>query len=271
LDAQGNIVVTADEEGAAELSLSISDSTGNTGTTDFDASEVLVTTEGKDGDTVITSVQIYNERGEARSLNAQFQKMDDTLANDVGDFIDNRVSGIEFFDDGSFRRINGTGIGDATIQIDFDSIDADQTISLSFDQVSHTPSDFGTFFEQDGFPTGFLKAVGVSADGVLEGIATNGVRLPIAQLALASFANEQALLAEGNNLFSETLSSGQAQIGKGLSAGRGQVIGGNLEQSNVDIAYEFTQLIIAQRGFSANARTITVTDHVLEELTNIVR
>jgi flagellar hook protein FlgE len=137
--------------------------------------------------------------------------------------------------------------------------------------LSHTPNNFETFFEQDGFKSGVLKSVNVGGDGVLEGLATNGVRIPIAQLALASFVNEQALLSEGNNLYSETLNSGSAIIGKGLTGSRGQVVLGNLELSNVDIAYEFTQLIIAQRGFSANARTVTVTDQLLEELTGIVR
>jgi flagellar hook protein FlgE len=181
------------------------------------------------------------------------------------------VTGIEFNDDGTFARINGTAAGDAEVEIDFDSIADNQSIKLSFDNLSHTPNNFETFFEQDGFKSGVLKSVNVGGDGVLEGLATNGVRIPIAQLALASFVNEQALLSEGNNLFSETLNSGSAIIGKGLTGSRGQVVLGNLELSNVDIAYEFTQLIIAQRGFSANARTVTVTDQLLEELTGIVR
>lgn len=278
LDASGNLVITADQEGDSALALSLSDASGNTGTTDFDATELRVSTEGKDGDIVTTNVQIYDERGQAQNLTAQFQKQDNntwdltfSLANNVGVFVDNEVRGMEFNDDGTLRRINGSGIGGSQIEIDFGSIATNQIIDLNFSELTHTPADFGTFFTQDGFPTGILKNVSVSSDGVLEGIATNGVRIPIAQLALASFINEQALLSEGNNMFSETLASGQAQIGKGLTAGRGQVIGGNLEQSNVDIAYEFTQLIIAQRGFSANARTVTVTDNVLEELTNIVR
>ena len=75
----------------------------------------------------------------------------------------------------------------------------------------------------------------------------------------------------GQNYFVETLNSGEAQINSGLTGGRGQIIGNQLESSNVDIAQEFTQLIVAQRGFSANARTITVASEMLEELTSIIR
>ena len=79
------------------------------------------------------------------------------------------------------------------------------------------------------------------------------------------------LLARGDNYFETSLASGDVQIGTGLSGDRGAIRGGQLESSNVDIALEFTRLIVAQRGFSANARTITVTDEVLEELTNLIR
>jgi flagellar hook protein FlgE len=277
-NATGKITITADAVGPAELSLTFEDAAGNTGTTNFDDNEVVVSTEGKDGDIVTTNVQIFDARGQTQTMIAEFQKQDSntwdltfSFADSVGTFVDSTVTGIEFNDDGTFARINGTAAGDAEVEIDFDSIADNQSIKLSFDNLSHTPNNFETFFEQDGFKSGVLKSVNVGGDGVLEGLATNGVRIPIAQLALASFVNEQALLSEGNNLYSETLNSGSAIIGKGLTGSRGQVVLGNLELSNVDIAYEFTQLIIAQRGFSANARTVTVTDQLLEELTGIVR
>ena len=76
---------------------------------------------------------------------------------------------------------------------------------------------------------------------------------------------------QAENLYAESLNSGQAEVGAAASGGRGVIRGGQLESSNVDIALEFTKLIVAQRGFSANARTITVSDEVLEELTNIIR
>lgn len=277
-NATGKLVVTADIVGPAEMSLTFEDDAGNTGSTNFDDNEAIVSTEGKDGDIVTTNVQIFDARGQTQTMIAEFQKQDNnswdltfSFADSVGTFVDSTVTGIEFNDDGTFFRINGTGVGDSEIEIDFDSIADNQAIKLDFSKLAHTPNNFETFFEQDGFKSGVLKSVNVGGDGLLEGLATNGVRIPIAQLAIASFVNEQALLSEGNNLYSETLNSGSAIVGKGLTGSRGQVVLGNLELSNVDIAYEFTQLIIAQRGFSANARTVTVTDQLLEELTGIVR
>ena len=109
-------------------------------------------------------------------------------------------------------------------------------------------------------------------EGAIQGVATNGQRVSIAQLAIASFINNQGLEAKGQNYYDSTANSGIARIGTGLSgASRIRMRGGQLESSNVSVALSFTQLIVAQRGFSANARTITVASEVLEELANIIR
>jgi flagellar hook protein FlgE len=124
---------------------------------------------------------------------------------------------------------------------------------------------------QDGFAPGTLTSVNVGKEGVINGVFSNGKVTPLAQLAVANFANADALTRQGNNLFTVNSQSGQALVGAGLTGGRGSVQQGVLEQSNVDVSNEFTQLIIAQRGFSVNARTVTVSDEVLQELTNIIR
>lgn len=278
LDSSGNIVLTDNAEGTSQTRLVISDVTGNTGQTDWLSHDMLTTVEGKFGDTFTTTIQIFDEQGQTHDLVVTFQKMTNrtwdatfSISGSGDSMLDNRVSGIEFNDDGSFRRITGSGTGDSRITIDYEILSSNQTIQLDFRDMSHNPGNFTSFIEQDGFPRGVLFSFAVSPDGVLEAIATNGVRVPLAQLAIASFRNEQALSAVGNNMFEDTIASGAAQIGPGMTSGRGQILNGNLEQSNVDIAFEFTQLIVAQRGFSANARTITVTDGVLQELINIVR
>ena len=112
-------------------------------------------------------------------------------------------------------------------------------------------------------------SLSISGDGVLSGIASNGRSLEVAQMAIARFANNQGLENVGDNYFVQTANSGTPDIGSGQSSGRGVVRGAQLESSNVDVALEFTQLIIAQRGFSANARSITVADEILQELNNI--
>ncbi|MEZ6095633.1 MAG: flagellar hook-basal body complex protein [Pirellulaceae bacterium] len=278
IDTNGNLLVRANDVGESALNIRFENGIANTGELDFDATALQETTGGKDGDTVFTTLQIYDERGQAQTLTAEFQKESTdiwnatfSLTTNNGTMVDATVNGIEFNNDGTFKQINGVGTGGPTITIDFDGIGNDQTIDIDFSQLSHTPSDFGTFFDQDGYPTGILTDITVTGKGVLEAIATNGQRVSVAQLAITSFRNAQGLSSEGNNLFSETVASGQAQIGTGLTNDRGEIVGGNLEQSNVDIAFEFTQLIVAQRGFSANARTVTVTDNILQELTNIVR
>jgi flagellar hook protein FlgE len=88
---------------------------------------------------------------------------------------------------------------------------------------------------------------------------------------MASFNNPQGLVKGGTNLFSESEASGTPSIGTAGSGGRGTIIGGALEQSNVDIAQEFTQMILAQRGYQANSKSITVADELLLETLNLKR
>ena len=111
----------------------------------------------------------------------------------------------------------------------------------------------------------------IDTDGTVFGLTSNGLQIPLGQLAIATFRNVNGLLSTGGNYYQASLSSGNPEIGTALTGGRGALRSGQLEGSNVDLALEFTRLIIAQRGFSANARTVTVTDRVLEELTNIIR
>ncbi len=126
-------------------------------------------------------------------------------------------------------------------------------------------------FVADGHSPGELATVQIDADGTLLGVASNGIRFPIAQLAIAAFRNPDGLTLNGGGYYEQSLASGTAEIGTALSGDRGAIRSGQLEGSNVDLALEYTRLLVAQRGFSANARTITVTDEVLEELTNIIR
>ena len=95
--------------------------------------------------------------------------------------------------------------------------------------------------------------------------AATGRTITIAQLALASFNNPQGLVKLGSNRFGESEGSGIPNIGTASTGGRGSIFGGALEQSNVDIAQEFTQMILAQRGYQANSKSITVADEVLQD------
>jgi flagellar hook protein FlgE len=123
----------------------------------------------------------------------------------------------------------------------------------------------------DGFAAGSLQQFQISPDGTVVGIFSNGQKLNMAQIALANFNNPGGLEKMGNSTYRSSTNSGIAQVGTPADGGRGTLIGGSLEMSNVDLASEFTNLIIAQRGFQANSRVITTSDQLLEELVNIKR
>jgi flagellar hook protein FlgE len=114
----------------------------------------------------------------------------------------------------------------------------------------------------DGFASGTLTTYTVQSDGTIEGTFTSGNTMALGQVAVASFANNQGLVSIGNNDFQATSASGAAVTGVAGTGGRGTVIGGNVEQSNVDIATEFAKLIVAQQAYSANAKSITTFSQV---------
>ena len=124
---------------------------------------------------------------------------------------------------------------------------------------------------QDGYPMGSLTDFTVSETGVITGIYSNGLNQVLGQIALANFGNPGGLTRVGYNLFEVSVNSGEALIGYQGSGGRGNLYVGALEMSNVDLASEFTNMIITQRGFQANSRIITTSDEMLQELVNLKR
>ncbi|GAB4121164.1 MAG: flagellar hook protein FlgE [Fimbriimonadaceae bacterium] len=124
---------------------------------------------------------------------------------------------------------------------------------------------------QNGYGPGSLQNYSVGADGVITGIYTNGLTRPLGQFAMAIFSNPAGLERQGSNLYRNTDNSGVPVIGAPRSGGRGQVNAGFLEQSNVDIGTEFTDLIVTQRGFQANTRVVTTVDEMLQDLINMKR
>ncbi len=124
---------------------------------------------------------------------------------------------------------------------------------------------------QSGSATGSLRSVSVSKDGVIVGAYSNGRVQPIGQLATAIFANAEGLERVTGTNFRASVNSGLAQVGQLGSGGRGGLAAGAIEMSNVDLAEEFTQLIVAQRGFQANSRVVTASDELLQEIVNLRR
>ncbi|MGB8011182.1 MAG: flagellar hook-basal body complex protein [Terriglobales bacterium] len=119
--------------------------------------------------------------------------------------------------------------------------------------------------QQDGTSSGTLQSFSIGSNGTITGSFSNGTTATLGQIALASFADEQGLSRNGDNDFSPTLASGQPTIGVPTSGGLGSISGGALEQSNVDIATEFANLIVAQRSYEANARVVTTFDQIAQD------
>lgn len=128
-----------------------------------------------------------------------------------------------------------------------------------------------TFTNQDGFEAGVLSRVDVDSKGNVVGMFTNGQSRTVAQVAVADFEAPDKLSSVGGNLWAERPDSGQPTIGLGGEGGRGAVVSGALEQSNVEISNEFVRMIAAQRGFQANSKTISTADQLLSELIALKR
>lgn len=125
--------------------------------------------------------------------------------------------------------------------------------------------------QQDGLPPGSLSSFNVASDGTVNGIYSNGLVTVIDQLKLASFSNPAGLLRLANGQFGETPNSGVAQFGEAGTGGRGTIVAGALEQSNVDLGTELVNLIIAQRGYEANAQVISIANQIQQTTLNLLR
>jgi len=122
---------------------------------------------------------------------------------------------------------------------------------------------------QNGFGSGTLLDFNISSDGTIEGSFSNSQTLALGQIVLGNFANPQGLLRAGQNSFQTTLASGPPVIGVAGTGGRGSITGSSLEQSNVDIATEFANMIVTQRGYQANARVVTTFDQLTQDTINM--
>jgi flagellar hook protein FlgE len=152
----------------------------------------------------------------------------------------------------------GTGATDPmTIDMNFGAMT--QLSGQSSNQVVST---------QDGFAAGTLNTFSVGTDGLITGAYSNGQTQVLGQVAVATFNNPQGLNNTGNNLYSAAPASGEPQLGTLGTLGAGTIQGSALEQSNVDLSTEFTNMIIASTGFSASSKVITTSDQLIQELLN---
>jgi flagellar hook protein FlgE len=124
---------------------------------------------------------------------------------------------------------------------------------------------------QDGFPPGDLQNYSISATGVITGEFSNNITRPLGQVALVSFANPAGLVQTSQNLATSSVNSGLATYGTAGTGSAGTLSAGYLEQSNVDIGTEFTNLIVTQRGFEANTKIVTTVDQMLQDVVSMIQ
>ena len=180
-----------------------------------------------------------------------------------------------------------SGEGNLQIAVAFDVSEADlvagaayrQTFNLNLGTVGSLRDSITQFasrssakmVKQDGYTMGYLESFKIDQRGVITGVYSNGANRDIGQVALASFTNPGGLEKEGENTYVVSNNSGEANIGESGIAGKGKIIAGALEMSNVDLAEQFTDMIVTQRGFQANSRSITTSDQMLQELLTLKR
>lgn len=152
-----------------------------------------------------------------------------------------------------------------SVNLNFGTINGFDGIT-SFDNPSGTSG-----ISQDGFPGGDLVGIRIDQSGTLVGSFSNGRSFGLAQIGMAKFANNEGLVSDGGNVYLQSANSGDPIIGTAATAGRGFMQASSLEASNVDLSKSLTNLIIIQRGYQANAKTITTSDTLLETLLGIKR
>lgn len=143
-------------------------------------------------------------------------------------------------------------------------------INFNLKNITTDKDNLNASFEPDGNLQGAIESFSIGADGKINAVYSNGKAVELGTLALAKFSNPAGLLKAGNNLFQDTVNSGTPSYGV-PGEGVGSIAPGALEMSNVDLSEEFTEMIVAQRGFQANTRIITTSDEILQELINLKR
>jgi len=214
---------------------------------------------------LVRSIEVHAADGTATAIDVTFTKSATPGAWDV-----------------SIADRSGTPLGTGTIA--FDANGSVQNIAVPPVTVAGSPIaldlDGLTGFAalttveaagQDGQGAGVLQSFAMASDGTLIGSFSNGLKRPVGMVAVSTFANSAGLEKAGGSMLRASVNSCDPQVGAAGQGGRGELTGGALEMSNVDLSQEFTNLIIAQRGFQAGSRVITTSDELLQELVNLKR
>ncbi|MDD5425272.1 MAG: flagellar hook-basal body complex protein [candidate division Zixibacteria bacterium] len=232
-----------------------------------------------------TSINVYDSQGGRHTLSVEFSKslipnrwewQASTLSSE--EITVGRSGYVSFNSDGSLNTFEYNG-GASAIVINPNNganvmeVAVDAGTNSNFDGLTSFASGThtATIIAQDGYGMGILEKIAIDKSGNISGIFSNGVTRILAQVLLADFNNQAGLLKAGRSLYQTSANSGEAVEGVAGSTISGEITSGALESSSVDIAQEFTSMITTQRGFQANARIITTSDEMLDQLVNLKR
>ncbi len=232
-----------------------------------------------------SSIDIYDSLGSKHTLRTEFRKtaLDTTTGStwtmvvsvpspatiDTVAPTNEKEGSVRFNNDGSLATYNPPNVSfsgnngsapDQQVNLSFGTANSFDGMT-SFDAPSATSG-----ISQDGFTGGDLVGIRIDQSGTVVGSFSNGRSFGLAQIAMAKFTNNEGLATEGGNVYIQTANSGDPIIGTAATAGRGFIQSSALEASNVDLSRALTQLIIIQRGYQANGKTITTSDQLLQTL-----
>ncbi|TKJ34111.1 MAG: hypothetical protein CEE38_18775 [Planctomycetes bacterium B3_Pla] len=237
------------------------------------------------------SITVFDSQGGKHVLSGAFVRTDTnntwdmvltSITGDINSIAldERRISGLEFSAvDGSYLGLNAATGDTAEFAVTFahdplnpQTIVIDMGATGQFDGLTQfAGNSTAVARRQDGYEAGNLSSVSVDNAGTVIGAFTNGIKKDIATIQITLFQNPSALESVGGNYFNSSGNSGEPLATQALTGGAGSVKGGALEKSNADVATEFVNMIQAQNGFQASARTIRVANDILQELTNIIR
>lgn len=291
LSPDGNLSFASETAGDTNLALTVedgltkADGSPQAGQSNFQLHNLEVATDGTDPFNFNSSIEIFDANGQARQLNLTFTRQDSDPANPLWNmsadiagavFSDNTVTGIRFNEDGSFGGVAGTGNGDSNISFQIPN-GPSATINLDFGAPGSFDgaTQFGGFNSasakgQNGKPLGQYAGVDFDDQGSLIVNFTNGKTENRGQLKVVTFPDQEKLEGLGGNLYSKSDASGQPMQGT-LQSGATSILPHYLEGSNVDQAQELTNMILAQNGFSANARAVSTAQQMFDIVSSLVR
>lgn len=282
IDAAGKLSLRDNLSGASlsTISMSFTDS----GSASAMLLPTFVNTEAGMTGTHSASIYAHDSRGDKHKIEVTFTQdvtqanvwnweivVDDGAIDDINDRLMGNSGTVRFNTDGSLLAFEGGPLTFTPPQAQGMVIRLNGGTVGTFDGITQFSSPSTTIaLNQDGHGMGVLQDFSVDATGRITGSYSNGISRTLGQIALARFANPSGLQLAGENIYSSTVNSGDAMIG--LESGNvNQIYSGYLELSTVDLAEQFTEMIIAQRGFQSSARVITTADQLLNEVTQLKR